>query len=221
MSKLNSWQDVFVLIKKQQYFTQLAEKVNNAYKTSICYPPAPLIFNAFKLTPLENVKVVIIGQDPYHQPGQAMGLAFSVPEGVVLPPSLKNIYREIKADLQITMKNNGDLTYLAKQGVLLLNARLSVKANSPLSHNFKEYEYLLRDILLALNELDRPLVFILWGTFAKSLQKYLNNPKHLYLTGTHPSPLGANRGGFFGGKYFSKTNDYLASVNIGQINWQN
>ena len=218
---MNSWQDVFNELQKKPFFWPMMEKINNAYENDVCYPPKSLIFNAFKLTPFNEVKVVLIGQDPYHQEGQAMGLAFSVPKGIKLPPSLKNIYREIEDDLHIKMQKSGDLTYLANQGVLLLNTKLTVKANTPLSHNFPEYKVLLKEILNALNLLKRPIVYILWGNEAKVLQKHLNNPKQLVITGGHPSPLSANRGCFFGGRYFSRTNEFLVKNKLSPIVWQN
>lgn len=218
---IETWNDFFKKESEEEYAKRLSALLDYEYSTQVIYPPRHEMFNAFKLTPLKDVKVVIIGQDPYHEEGQAMGLSFSVPEGVTLPPSLINIYKEMSDDLGIKFKKNGDLTYLAKQGVLLLNAILSVRKGVPLSHKDFGYETFLHHVLSLLNEMEQPIVFILWGSFARSLKKFLNNPRHLILEGTHPSPLSANRGGFFKGKYFSKTNEFLIQNNVTPIDWKN
>ena len=216
----SSWKDFFEKEKEKAYFRKLEEFLDNEYKNKVIYLPRDLVFNAFSLCPLDKIKVVIIGQDPYHEPGQAMGLSFSVPSTCKVPPSLKNIYKEIEDDCnEIFFNKDGDLTYLANQGVLLLNSILTVEQGKPLSHNTKEYDELYHNILKELDELDYPLVFMLWGGNAKKQSVYLKNPKHLVLCANHPSPLSANRGGFFGCKHFSKTNQFLIQNGIEPIIW--
>ena len=216
----SSWKDFFEKEKEKAYFRKLEEFLDNEYKNKVIYPPRDLVFNAFSLCPLDKIKVVIIGQDPYHEPNQAMGLSFSVPSTCKVPPSLKNIYKEIEDDCnEIFFNKDGDLTYLANQGVLLLNSILTVEQGKPLSHNIKEYEELYHNILKELDELDYPLVFMLWGGNAKKQSVYLKNPKHLVLCANHPSPLSANRGGFFGCKHFSKANQFLTQNGIEPITW--
>ena len=216
----SSWKDFFEKEKEKAYFRKLEEFLDNEYKNKVIYPPRDLVFNAFSLCPLDKIKVVIIGQDPYHEPGQAMGLSFSVPSTCKVPPSLKNIYREIEDDCnEIFFNKDGDLTYLANQGVLLLNSILTVEKGKPLSHNIKEYDELYHNILKELDELDYPFVFMLWGGNAKKQSVYLKNPKHLVLCANHPSPLSANRGGFFGCKHFSKANQFLIQNGIEPIIW--
>lgn len=179
------------------------------------------MFRAFDLTPPKTIKVVIIGQDPYHEPGQAMGMSFSVPKGCPLPPSLVNIYKEIQNDLQVPIRNNGDLSYLATQGVLLLNALLSVRSGEPLSHRGQGYETFLENVLKFIDSLDQPIVFILWGSYARSLKAFIHHPKRLILESVHPSPLSANRGGFFGTRPFSKANHFLETNGLEPIHWSN
>ena len=216
----SSWKDFFEKEKEKAYFRKLEEFLDNEYKNKVIYPPRDLVFNAFSLCPLDKIKVVIIGQDPYHEPGQAMGLSFSVPSTCKVPPSLKNIYKEIEDDCnEIFFNKDGDLTYLANQGVLLLNSILTVEQGKPLSHNIKEYDELYHNILKELDELDYPFVFMLWGGNAKKQSVYLKNPKHLVLCANHPSPLSANRGGFFGCKHFSKANQFLIQNGIDPIIW--
>ena len=216
----SSWKDFFEKEKEKAYFRKLEEFLDNEYKNKVIYPPRDLVFNAFSLCPLDKIKVVIIGQDPYHEPEQAMGLSFSVPSTCKVPPSLKNIYKEIEVDCnEIFFNKDGDLTYLANQGVLLLNSILTVEKGKPLSHNIKEYEELYHNILKELDELDYPLVFMLWGGNAKKQSVYLKNPKHLVLCANHPSPLSANRGGFFGCKHFSKANQFLTQNGVEPIIW--
>ena len=216
----SSWKDFFEKEKEKAYFRRLEEFLDNEYKNKVIYPPRDLVFNAFSLCPLDKIKVVIIGQDPYHEPNQAMGLSFSVPSTCKVPPSLKNIYKEIEDDCnEIFFNKDGDLTYLANQGVLLLNSILTVEQGKPLSHNIKEYDELYHNILKELDELDYPLVFMLWGGNAKKQSVYLKNPKHLVLCANHPSPLSANRGGFFGCKHFSKANQFLIQNGIEPIIW--
>ena len=216
----SSWKDFFEKEKEKAYFRRLEEFLDNEYKNKVIYPPRDLVFNAFSLCPLDKIKVVIIGQDPYHEPGQAMGLSFSFSFTCKVPPSLKNIYKEIEDDCnEIFFNKDGDLTYLANQGVLLLNSILTVEQGKPLSHNIKEYEELYHNILKELDELDYPFVFMLWGGNAKKQSVYLKNPKHLVLCANHPSPLSANRGGFFGCKHFSKANQFLTENGIEPIIW--
>lgn len=215
-----TWNDVFEQIKTKDYALRLNAFLDEEYKNHVIYPKRENMFNAFKLTPLENVKVVIFGQDPYHEPGQAMGLSFSVPDNIKTPPSLINIYKEIEIEYNTVMFNKGgDLTYLAKQGVLLLNTILTVREHLPMSHNIKEYNLFMQDILEVLNNLDQPIVFLLWGGPAKKLATHLTNKNHLILTATHPSPLGANQGGWFNSQIFRKTNEYLVKNGVKPINW--
>lgn len=215
-----TWEEVFVSLKNKDYMLKLKAFLDEEYSNHVIYPPREKMFNAFKLTPLEEVKVVIFGQDPYHEEGQAMGLSFSVPDNIKTPPSLTNIYKEIENEFNtIIFDKGGDLTYLAKQGVLLLNTILTVREHAPLSHNIKEYNLLMQDIIGVLNSLDQPIVFLLWGGNAKSLSKYLTNKNHLILTATHPSPLGANHGGWFNSNNFVKTNEFLVKNGVKPINW--
>ena len=215
-----SWEEVFSEIKKKEYWKRLSSFLDSEYSSYVIYPKRENIFNAFKLTPLENVKVVIFGQDPYHEEGQAQGLAFSVPDDIKTPPSLINIYREIENEYNTVIFNKGgDLTYLAKQGVLLINTILTVREHAPMSHNIKEYKELNLDIISALNKLNQPIVFLLWGGPAKKLEPLLTNKNHLVLCCTHPSPLGANQGGWFNSGIFVKTNEFLAKNGVKPINW--
>ena len=215
-----TWNEVFVQIKSKEYAIRLNKFLDEEYQNYKIYPPREKMFNAFKLTPLEEVKVVIFGQDPYHEEGQAMGLSFSVPDNIKTPPSLINIYKEIEMEYGVQFKNRGgDLTYLAKQGVLLLNTILSVREAMPLSHNIQEYNLFMQDIISVLNDLNQPIVFLLWGGNAKGLAKYLTNKNHLILTATHPSPLGANHGGWFNCNHFRLTNEFLVKNGLKPINW--
>ena len=220
MSNIKSWDELFNQIKKEDYGKRLFLFLDEQYQNNICYPPKELLFNAFNLCPLNEVKVVIIGQDPYHEPGQAMGLAFSVPEGIKIPPSLVNIYKEIENQYQAKLDfTNGDLTYLAKQGILMLNAFLSVRAHEPLSHNIKEYTLFFKDVLKCIDSINRPIVFLLWGGNARKLKKFITNPNRLILEANHPSPLSANRGGWFNNNHFIDTNKYLKENGLKEINW--
>lgn len=215
------WQEFFENENKKDYMIRLKSFLDDEYQRYVIYPPRELMYNAFNLTSFDKVKMVIIGQDPYHEPHQAMGLSFSVPKGVELPPSLKNIYKEIENDLNIKMFPNGDLTYLAKQGVLLLNAILTVREKEALSHDKKGYDILLKNVLLYLDKSNQPIVFVLWGRFARNLKKYITNPNRLILESNHPSPLSANRGGFFDNHHFSKANKYLVEHGLTPIDFQN
>ena len=215
-----TWADFFQSIQNKDYSIRLHSFLDKEYSSYICYPPRKLMFNAFKLTPLNKVKVVIIGQDPYHEPGQAMGLSFSVPETVKVPPSLINIYKEIADEYDTTMDmSSGDLTCWAKQGVLLLNSILSVREHLPMSHNIKEYELFFNDVLEVLDKQKHPIVFMLWGNSARKLKKLLHNPSHLILEAVHPSPLGANHGGWFKCNHFRLANEYLKKNKIKPIDW--
>ena len=217
-----SWSEFFHQIQEEEFCERLNKFLNKEYQDYTCYPPRELLFNAFKLTPLDKVKVVIVGQDPYHEPGQAMGLSFSVPKGVKVPPSLINIYKEIAQEYECKMDfSSGDLTYLAKQGVLLLNSILSVRAHQALSHNIEEYRMFLARVLEVLDHQNQPIVFMLWGGPAKKLKAYLHNPTHLILECIHPSPLAANHGGWFGNGHFKKTNEYLCKNGLKEIKWAN
>jgi len=186
----------------------------------VIYPPNHLIFNALNTTPLDRVKVVIIGQDPYHGPNQAHGLSFSVQKGVALPPSLRNIFHELHNDLGVKIPKHGDLTHWAEQGVLLLNAVLTVEAAQPTSHQKRGWEEFTDHVIDVLNEQREHIVFILWGAYAQRKGQRIDQNKHLVLKAAHPSPLSANRGGFFGCKVFSKTNNYLKQHGIEPIDWQ-
>lgn len=203
----------------KQYFIDLTNFVKEEYLHTQCYPPGRLIFNAFNLCPFDDVKVVIIGQDPYHEPGQAMGLSFSVPSGIAFPPSLINIFKEIQMDLGTSMPQSGDLTRWAKQGVLLLNATLTVRAHQAASHQRKGWEAFTDAAIKALSKDREHLVFILWGGYARSKAPLIDTSKHLILQSVHPSPLSANRGGWFGNHHFSCCNEYLQQNGITPIEW--
>ena len=194
----------------------LQEKQQN----KVIYPPRSLIFNALNTTPLNQVKVVIIGQDPYHGPNQAHGLSFSVQRGVALPPSLRNIFHELHTDLGVPIPKHGDLTHWAEQGVLLLNSVLTVEAGQPTSHQKQGWEDFTDHVIDVLNQQREHIVFILWGAYAQRKGQRIDPNKHLILKAAHPSPLAANRGGFFGCKVFSKSNNYLKQNGIERIDWQ-
>ena len=203
----------------QPYFSQLTDFVRHEYATTTCYPPGRLIFNAFNLCPFDSVKVVIIGQDPYHEAGQAMGLSLSVPDGVAMPPSMQNIFKEIQGDLGIGVPQSGNLTRWAEQGVLLLNATLTVRAHQAGSHQRHGWERFTDAAISRLSEGRDHLVFILWGGYARSKASLIDRSRHLVLESVHPSPLSANRGGWFGNHHFSRCNDYLAGHGMDPINW--
>ena len=204
---------------KKPYYASLYKTVKNAYETSTVYPAPEDIFNAFHYTPLSEVKVVILGQDPYHEPGQAHGLCFSVKPEVPIPPSLGNIYQELHDDLGCYIPNNGYLTKWARQGVLLLNTVLTVRAHAANSHRGIGWEEFTDAAIRILNDVDRPVVFLLWGTPAQRKAAMLNNPRHLVLKAPHPSPLSAYRG-FFGCRHFSQTNAFLEKNGLTPIDWQ-
>ena len=201
------------------YFATLAEQVRQAYRMGPCFPPSRLVFNAFNLCSFNEVKVVIMGQDPYHEPGQAMGLSFSVPEGVAIPPSLQNIFKEIQADLGKPLPTSGDLTRWASQGVLLLNATLTVQAHAANSHQGLGWSVFTDAAICALSAHREHLVFMLWGGYARSKRSLIDGQRHLILESVHPSPLSANRGGWFGNHHFSKCNAYLQSHGMTGIDW--
>ncbi len=215
----NDWAEKLKPEYSKPYYRKLFDFVGNEYATHTVFPPGDDIFNAFHLTPLKNVKVVIIGQDPYHEVGQAHGLSFSVKPGVDIPPSLLNIYKELHEDLGCYIPDNGYLVKWANQGVLLLNAVLTVRAHEAASHQNKGWEEFTDSVIRIINEEDRPIVFLLWGSFARSKKKMLTNPNHLILEAPHPSPLSAYRG-FFGCKHFSKANEFLKKSGLSAIDWQ-
>ena len=200
-----------------EYFAKIKENLLAAKAREIVYPPGNLIFNAFNLTPFERVRAVILGQDPYHGAHQAMGLSFSVPRGVRIPPSLVNIYKEIKSDLGISEPESGDLSYWAKQGVLLLNASLSVGANRANSHSGFGWQIFTDAVIKILSARRQNLVFMLWGNFAKAKSVLIDTQRHLILTAAHPSPLAG--GAFFGCRHFSRCNEYLRAHGLGEIDW--
>lgn len=204
---------------KKDYYARLFRFVGDEYRTHTVYPPGDDIFNAFHLTPLKDVKCVILGQDPYHEPGQAHGLSFSVKPGVDIPPSLQNIYKELHTDLGCRIPNNGCLEKWAKEGVLLLNAVLTVRAHAAASHQGHGWEEFTDAVIRCVNAQDRPIVFMLWGRFARSKKPMLTNPKHLILEAPHPSPLSAYHG-FFGCRHFSKCNAFLEENGVTPIDWQ-
>lgn len=215
----NDWLEPLNEEFKKPYYRKLYEFVKNEYETRQIFPNSADIFNAFEFTPLSQVKVVILGQDPYHNVGQAHGLCFSVKPDVEVPPSLVNIYQELQEDMGCYIPNNGYLTKWAGQGVMLLNTVLTVRAHAANSHRGMGWEEFTDAAIRTLNEQDRPMVFILWGKPAQSKKAMLNNPKHLILEAPHPSPLSAYRG-FFGSKPFSQTNAFLEANGLGPIDWQ-
>ena len=204
---------------EKPYFAALGERVRQEYAQNTCYPPGRLIFNAFNTCPFDKVKVVIIGQDPYHEPGQAMGLSFSVPDGVMMPPSLVNIFKEVQQDLGTPLPLTGNLTRWAEQGVLLLNATLTVRAHVAGSHQRIGWEEFTDAAIRALSSGREHLVFLLWGGYARSKAALIDRSRHLVLQAVHPSPLSANRGGWFGNRHFSQANAYLVANGITPINW--
>ena len=214
---INSFKEFIEIESQKDYYIKLKEFVKKEYEQYTCFPPYKNIFHALTITPLNEVKVVILGQDPYHEVNQAHGLAFSV-LCKKLPPSLVNIYKEMESDLNVKVNQDGNLDYLASQGVLLLNTSLTVREHQANSHSNKGWEIFTDNIIKLLNEMDKPMVFILWGRNAISKTKYLNNPNHLVLTSVHPSPLSAYNG-FFGSRPFSKTNQFLLDKGETPINW--
>ena len=213
-----SWKKRLAMEFEKPYFAQLIEFVRHEYQTTVCYPPGKLIFNAFNLCPFDKVKVVIIGQDPYHGPGQAHGLCFSVDKGVPFPPSLQNIYKEIRDDVGTVVSSQGDLSDWARQGVLLLNATLTVRAHQAGSHQNRGWERFTDAVIHRLAEQREHLVFILWGAYAQRKGAFIDKNKHLVLQSPHPSPLSAHRG-FFGNRHFSTANRYLQEHGMDPIIW--
>ena len=214
----NDWDEKLKVIWGSPGFHKFMDVVNHEYATKTIFPPRDHIFEALKLTPYHNVKVVIMGQDPYHGVGEAHGLSFSVQKGVKVPPSLQNIYKELYDDLGIPPRNDGDLTGWAKEGVLLLNAVLTVVKDTPTSHRKLGWELFTDYIIKLVNQKDTPVVFILWGNFAKEKAKLITNPIHHIITSPHPSPFSA-RYGFFGSRPFSKTNEFLKKDGLKEIDW--
>lgn len=215
----NDWKEVLSDVFNSEEVLKLQDFLTEEYQNRIIYPTKENIFTALKLTNYKDVKVVIIGQDPYHEPNQAHGLAFSVLDGVKLPPSLKNIYKEIEMDLGIKMGGSGNLTFWAKQGVLLLNNVLTVREHEANSHKKKGWEYVTNKIVEKLNEREDMIIFVFWGNNAKEKEKLITNKNHIILTAPHPSPLSAYHG-FFGCGHFSKINELLRKNNKDEINWQ-
>lgn len=215
----NDWDDILSKEFDEPYYQDLRKFLDIEYKTKTIYPIPKYIYAALKLTPYKDTKVVILGQDPYHEPGQAHGLAFSVSLNTQVPPSLINIYKEMKDDIGTYIPNNGFLKSWADQGVLLLNAVLTVEAHKANSHAGKGWERLTDTIISKLNEKEEPVVFILWGRNARNKKALITNPKHLIIESAHPSPLSAYNG-FFGSKPFSRTNNFLIQNNLKPINWQ-
>ncbi|MCI9281213.1 MAG: uracil-DNA glycosylase [Bacilli bacterium] len=214
----NDWDEKLKVIWDSEGFKKFYKIVEEEYKNKIIFPPKDHIFEALKLTSFKDTRVVIVGQDPYHGEGEAHGLSFSVQKGVKVPPSLQNIYKELESDLGIPPRNNGDLTGWAKSGVLMLNAVLTVVKDTPASHRKLGWERLTDYIIKTLNEKEEPVVFILWGNFAKEKMSLITNKHHLILTSPHPSPFAA-RYGFFGSKPFSKTNEFLKSKGLKEVEW--
>lgn len=214
-----SWKEILREEFKKPYFKQITEHIKTEKaQGKIIYPPGPLIFNAFNKTPFNKVKAVILGQDPYHGPGQAMGLSFSVPRGVQPPPSLINIFKELQSDTGMPIPSHGDLTSWALQGVMLLNASLTVRAGEPMSHSKIGWHLFTNAVIEKISELKEKVVFLLWGKFAQEKISLINTKKNHILKSAHPSPLSANNG-FFGCRHFSKTNHYLVNHGIDPINW--
>ncbi len=215
----NKWDSILQEEYKKDYFKKIVSFINKEYKNNMIFPPKSQILRALSLTDYDDVKVVILGQDPYHGEGEANGLAFAVSNGIKLPPSLQNIYKELYDDLGIKPSFVGDLECWAREGVLLLNAVLTVQKDKPASHKNLGWENFTDSIIKKINEKDTPVVFILWGNFARSKKRFITNSKHLIIESTHPSPFSA-RYGFFGSKPFSKTNNFLITNNIKPIDWK-
>lgn len=215
----NDWLEPLSEEFSKPYYKELYNKVMSEYRTKMIYPPSKDVFNAYEFTPLSKVKVLILGQDPYHEPGQAHGLCFSVNHGVDIPPSLVNIYKELESDVGCRYPNNGYLKKWADQGVMLLNTVLTVRAHYANSHKGMGWEQFTDATIRALNKVDRPIVYMLWGKPAQEKCAMLNNPNHLVLKAPHPSPLSAYRG-FFGCRHFSKANEFLARNGVEPIDWQ-
>ena len=214
----NSWDKILSEEYQKEYFKKLLDFVKNEYKTKTIYPKQNEVFNAFRYTDFNDVKVVILGQDPYHGPNQAEGLSFSVSNSVLKPPSLQNIFKELESDLGIPFPKSNSLKPWARQGILLLNAVLTVEEHKPTSHKDKGWEMFTDNVINKINEKEEPVVFILWGAYARNKKSLITNPKHLIIESAHPSPFSA-RNGFFGSKPFSKTNSFLKKNGIKEIDW--
>ena len=214
----NSWDKILSEEYQKEYFKKLLDFVKNEYKTKTIYPKQNEVFNAFRYTDFNDVKVVILGQDPYHGPNQAEGLSFSVSNSVLKPPSLQNIFKELESDLGIPFPKSNSLKPWARQGILLLNAVLTVEEHKPTSHKDKGWEIFTDNVIKKINEKEEPVVFILWGAYARNKKSLITNPKHLIIESAHPSPFSA-RNGFFGSKPFSKTNSFLKKNEIKEIDW--
>ena len=214
----NDWQKLFDIEQEKPYYLSLRSFLKHEYATEVVFPPMDEIFQAFRLTPLSETKVVLVGQDPYHEEGQAMGLSFSVREATVEPPSLRNIKEELRNEGLLHEPWSSDLSRWAKQGVLLLNSTLTVRAHQAASHQGKGWETFTDNAIMALNEDSKPKVFLLWGSYARSKKVMITNPAHLILESAHPSPLSAYRG-FFGNGHFKKANDFLVSNGMDPIIW--
>lgn len=215
----NHWDKILDEEYHKEYFKKIVAFINKEYKEKTCFPPKSRILRALSLTDYDDIKVVILGQDPYHGQGEANGLAFAVSNGIKLPPSLQNIYKELNTDLNIKIAKAGNLECWAKEGVLLLNVVLTVEKDKPASHKNIGWEKFTDAIIQKINEKDTPVVFILWGAFARSKKSLITNPKHCIIESTHPSPFSANHG-FFGSRPFSKANTFLRKNNIKEIDWQ-
>ena len=215
----NSWDNLLKEEVKKDYFKKLMDFIKEEYKEKTIYPKQNEVFNAFRYTSFENVKVVILGQDPYHGPKQAEGLSFSVSDDVIKPPSLKNIFKELESDLEIPFPEHNSLKPWAREGVLLLNAVLTVQEHMPTSHKDKGWETFTDSIIKLLNTKKDPVVFILWGSYARNKKELITNPNHYIIESPHPSPFSA-RTGFFGSKPFSKTNEFLKSKGLKEIDWR-
>jgi len=213
-----SWDKVLGEEYKKDYFVKMMTYLQKEYQNKEIYPQKNYIFNALRITPYEKVKVIILGQDPYHGEGEAHGLSFSVQEGIKFPPSLQNIFKELKNDLNFDAPDTGDLTLWAKEGVLLLNSILTVEKDKAASHSKLGWETFTDEIIKQVNEKDTPVVFILWGNYARSKKALITNKKHFIIESVHPSPLSVSRG-FFGSKPFSETNKFLKEHNLEEINW--
>lgn len=213
----NDWDRVLESEYSKEYFFKIKDVVREEYQKKTIFPPASRVFYAFRMTQYKDTRVVILGQDPYHGAGEANGLCFSVNRGIKMPPSLKNIYKELESDLGIK-RSDTDLSDWAKSGVLLLNSVLTVEKDKPASHKMVGWEEFTDSVIKKLNEKEEPVVFILWGNFAKSKSKYITNPKHLVISSSHPSPFSVNYG-FFGSKPFSRTNEFLKKNNLKEIEW--
>ena len=216
---IESFREVLEKEKEKEYFKELTKFVDEEYATKQIFPERENVMNSMKYTPYKKVKVVIVGQDPYHGEGEAHGLCFSVNPGIKIPPSLKNIYKELNRDLGLYIPNNGYLLKWAKEGVLMLNAVLTVVKDTPGSHRGKGWEIFTDEVIKAVNEKDTPVVFLLWGAYAKEKKKLITNPIHLVLESSHPSPFSV-RNGFDGCSHFSKTNEFLKSHGLEEIDWQ-